>query len=47
MQDHDPTRTYLGRYEICNELGRGGMAAVYRVLDPVSGRFLAAKQLLR
>jgi hypothetical protein len=36
----------LGRYEICEELGRGGMAVVHRVFDPVSRRFLAAKQLL-
>ena len=36
----------LGRYEICDELGRGGMAVVYRVRDAVSGRYFAAKQLL-
>ena len=46
MSSHDPTRPRLGRYEVCEELGRGGMAVVYRVLDPVSGRQLAAKQLL-
>lgn len=46
MSSHDSPRPALGRYEIHDELGRGGMAVVYRVLDPVSGRFLAAKQLL-
>src|ERR1700742_4293041 len=33
------------RYQISAELGRGGMAAVYRALDAVSGRELALKQL--
>ncbi|HET8934944.1 MAG TPA: serine/threonine-protein kinase [Polyangiales bacterium] len=46
MSSPDPARPTLGRYEIADELGRGGMAVVYRVLDPVSGKFLAAKQLL-
>ncbi|HKU41712.1 MAG TPA: protein kinase, partial [Polyangiales bacterium] len=46
MSSHDPTRPRLGRYEVREELGRGGMAVVYRVRDPVSGRMLAAKQLL-
>jgi hypothetical protein len=36
----------LGRYEIRGELGRGGMAVVYRVRDPLSARELALKQLL-
>jgi hypothetical protein len=35
-----------GRYEVITELGRGGMAAVYRARDPGTGRELALKQLL-
>src|SRR4051812_39845913 len=46
MLNPDPERRHLGRYEISAELGRGGMAVVYRVLDPVSGEFLACKQLM-
>jgi hypothetical protein len=34
-----------GRYHVEQELGRGGLAIVYRVLDDVSGRQLALKQL--
>jgi hypothetical protein len=41
----DPPRRQLGRYEIADQLGQGGMAVVYRVLDPATGRFVAAKQL--
>jgi hypothetical protein len=35
-----------GRYLVKEELGRGGMAVVYRVLDSQSGRELALKQLV-
>src|SRR5882672_8444862 len=34
-----------GRYEVHGELGRGGVAVVYRVVDPSSRRALALKQL--
>jgi len=34
-----------GRYLVKEELGRGGMAVVYRVVDAASGRELALKQL--
>jgi hypothetical protein len=34
-----------GRYAVQGELGRGGMAVVYRVIDTVSSRELALKQL--
>lgn len=35
----------IGRYEIISELGRGGMAAVYRAHDPRFGRDVAIKVL--
>jgi Protein kinase domain/AAA ATPase domain len=38
-------RTIADRYEIAEELGRGGAAVVYRVHDPISQRELALKQL--
>jgi len=34
-----------GRYQVLAELGRGGMATVYRVLDGANGRELALKRL--
>jgi tetratricopeptide (TPR) repeat protein/tRNA A-37 threonylcarbamoyl transferase component Bud32 len=40
-----PRTTLGGRYEIIEELGRGGMACVYRALDPRTGREVAIKQL--
>jgi serine/threonine-protein kinase len=46
MSSPESGRRCLGRYEISAELGRGGMAVVYRVLDPVTGEFLACKQLM-
>ncbi|HKP55634.1 MAG TPA: serine/threonine-protein kinase [Polyangiales bacterium] len=36
-----------GHYDVVEELGRGGMAVVYRVLDARSGKSLALKQLLK
>jgi tetratricopeptide (TPR) repeat protein len=40
-----PRTTLGGRYEIIEELGRGGMACVYRANDPRGGREVAIKQL--
>ena len=39
-------RTLDGRYEVQGELGRGGMARVYRGIDTVLGRPIAVKVLL-
>jgi len=37
----------VGRYKIKSELGRGGMATVYRAFDPISNREVAIKILPR
>jgi tRNA A-37 threonylcarbamoyl transferase component Bud32 len=37
----------IGRYKIKSELGRSGMATVYRAFDPVSNREVAIKMLPR
>ncbi len=42
-----PLRRVGGRYDVVAELGRGGMACVYRVVDAAAGGELALKQLLR
>ena len=37
----------IGRYEIKSELGRGGMATVYKAHDPLFEREVAVKVLPR
>jgi hypothetical protein len=39
------TSTYLGKYQILGELGKGGFATVYRARDPDLGRDVALKVL--
>jgi serine/threonine protein kinase len=39
--------TNIGTYEIVEELGRGGMAAVYRAYQPNMDRFVAIKLILK
>jgi predicted Ser/Thr protein kinase len=49
LSAHEPTTQFLmetiGRYKVVNELGRGGMATVYRALDPSFEREVAIKVL--
>ncbi len=35
----------LGRYQLIEQIGRGGMASVFKALDPVSGKEVAIKVL--
>ena len=39
--------TRLGKYEIIEELGKGGMATVYRAYHPSAGRYVAIKIIHR
>src|SRR5262245_31738818 len=41
----DATALVAHRYRIINELGRGGMGTVYRVLDRLTGRIVTLKRL--
>ena len=40
-----PSGSKLGRYEVVELLGRGGMASVFRASDPELNRFVAIKVL--
>jgi len=39
--------TSLGRYEVVDVIGQGGMGALYRARDPRIGRYVAIKLLRR
>jgi eukaryotic-like serine/threonine-protein kinase len=47
MQNRALPPTHIGRYTLQGELGRGGMAAVYRAYDPSFKRAVAVKVLPR
>lgn len=40
-----PAPSHIGRYDVLDRIGRGGMGVVYRARDPRIGRIVAIKVL--